>query len=56
MGAKGLIFWGILIGGTIGGYVPVIFGAGALSYISILGSGIGSLLGISIGSQLSEYF
>jgi hypothetical protein len=56
MGAKSLIFWGMLIGSVVGGYVPVLFGAGLLSYISILGNGIGALLGIYLGYKLSEYF
>jgi len=37
---------GMVFGSAIGGYVPVLFGAGAFSFISILGGGAGGILGI----------
>lgn len=55
MSVKTLVTLGIIVGSIVGGYVPVIFGAGLLSYSSILGSGIGSLLGIYVGYKLSNF-
>jgi hypothetical protein len=37
---------GMIIGSTIGGYVPMIFGAGLFSGLSLLGSLVGGLFGI----------
>jgi len=42
----------MVIGSIIGSYIPVLFGAGLFSYISILFSGIGGILGIWIGLKL----
>jgi len=41
-----LVWLFITIGGGIGGYLPTFFGAGALSGWSILGTLIGSFVGI----------
>jgi hypothetical protein len=51
---KGMLYLCINIGGMIGGYLPVLFGAGGLSAISILGSGIGGLLGIWVAYKLEN--
>lgn len=40
--------------GAVGGYVPVLFGAGALSGWSLLGGFIGGLVGIWVGFILSD--
>jgi len=53
MSAKALIFWGMLIGSVVGGYVPTLWGAGLMSYSSILTSALGALLGIWLGYKLS---
>jgi hypothetical protein len=45
MSRKKYIMIGMLIGSTIGGYAPVLFGADSLS-ASLVGSTIGGLLGI----------
>lgn len=42
---------GMIVGSIIGGYVPVFFGASFLSAWSLLGSGVGGLLGIWITYQ-----
>ncbi len=55
MSAKVLVFLGMTIGSIIGGYVPTLFGAGWLSYSSILFSGIGSIVGILVGYKLSNF-
>jgi hypothetical protein len=51
---KGLIYLGILIGGAIGSYVPVLLGQGAFSLASIFGSGVGSILGLWAGYKLGN--
>jgi len=54
MSSKTVIYIGMIIGSITGGYIPVLFGAGIFSYISILFSGIGGILGIWIGLKLSN--
>jgi hypothetical protein len=51
---KGLLYLCITIGGLVGGYLPVLFGAGGLSAVSILGSGVGSVLGIWVAYRLDN--
>lgn len=53
---KTLIWVGMIVGSLIGGYVPILFGASWLSFAAILGNGIGALLGIYVGYQLSNYW
>jgi hypothetical protein len=48
MSQKSLILIGLSIGSVIGGYLPTLFGADALSMWSILGSGVGAILGIYV--------
>jgi uncharacterized membrane protein YeaQ/YmgE (transglycosylase-associated protein family) len=43
------IWLGILIGSTIGGFIPELWGAGLLSYSSVLLSTVGALAGIWFG-------
>lgn len=52
---KGLIMLMSGVGGTIGGYLPVILGAGELSGWSILGGLIGGVVGIWAGIKLSDF-
>lgn len=52
---KGLIYLFIGIGGTIGSYLPVwLFQAGFLSGWSILGTTIGSFVGLWAGVKLQS--
>ncbi|MCL5784757.1 MAG: hypothetical protein M1142_05410 [Patescibacteria group bacterium] len=55
MSTKTLVMLGMTIGSIIGGYVPVLFGASMLSYTSVLGSGVGGLLGIWAGYKIGQY-
>ncbi len=55
MSSKTLIFLGMFIGSIIGGYIPVLFGDSMFSYISVITSGLGSLLGIWVGYKISKY-
>jgi len=43
---------GFTIGSLLGSYIPILFGAGLLSYSSVLFSGIGGIAGIYIGYKL----
>jgi len=54
MSPKTLIWIGASVGGFIGGYVPLMFGADSLSLSSIIGSMIGGLLGIYGGYKISQ--
>jgi len=47
------IWIGILIGSTIGGFVPALWGADLISYSGILFSGIGAVVGLFIGYKLA---
>lgn len=48
--------FGMIAGSFIGGYVPVLFGADLLSFTSIIGNGIGGILGIWIAFKLTQGF
>jgi hypothetical protein len=54
MKAKTLIMIGMVVGSTIGGYVPSLWGGGAFSMASVVFGGIGGLLGIWAGFKLSR--
>ncbi len=50
---KTVMYLFISIGGMIGGYIPVLFGASGIGAWSILGSTIGGLAGIWAAAKLS---
>ena len=47
------IWLGILVGSTIGGFVPELWGAGMLSYSSVLLSTVGGFVGLWLGAMAS---
>jgi uncharacterized membrane protein YeaQ/YmgE (transglycosylase-associated protein family) len=47
------IWFGILIGSTIGGFIPDLWGAGLFSYSSVLLSAIGAFAGLWLGYKMS---
>ncbi len=55
MSSKVFVFIGMMIGSTIGGYLPTLFGAGLISFSSVFFSGVGAILGIWIGYKLSDF-
>jgi hypothetical protein len=55
MSAKTLVFIGMTIGSIIGGYIPMLWGAGLFSYSSVLFSGLGGILGVLIAYKLSNF-
>jgi uncharacterized membrane protein YeaQ/YmgE (transglycosylase-associated protein family) len=50
---QGRIWVGILIGSTIGGFIPELWGADLFSYSAVLLSGVGALVGLFIGYKLA---
>jgi hypothetical protein len=51
---KTLIWIGMLVGATAGGYVPVLFGGQLLSLSSIVGNTVGGALGVFAGYKLAQ--
>jgi len=47
------IWLGILVGSTIGGFVPELWGAGLLSYSSVALSTVGAFVGLWLGAMAS---
>lgn len=54
MNSKSLIMIGLVVGSTLGSYLPTLWGAGWLSIASVLTGGIGGLLGIWAGYKVSR--
>jgi hypothetical protein len=54
MTSKSLIWIFMAIGSTIGSYVPTLWGAGFLSFSSVILSAVGGIIGIWIGFKLSS--
>jgi uncharacterized membrane protein YeaQ/YmgE (transglycosylase-associated protein family) len=52
MPSRLLIWVSIIIGSTIGGIIPELWGAGMFSYLSLLLSGIGALVGLWIAFKM----
>ncbi len=55
MNSKSLIWIGMTVGSTIGGYIPTLWGDSFLSFTSILLTAIGGFAGIYIGFKISNY-
>jgi hypothetical protein len=51
---KTVMYLFITIGGAIGAYLPVLFGANGFSVWSVIGSTIGGLAGIWAAYKISE--
>ncbi len=54
MNSKSLIWIGVAVGSTIGAYIPALWGAGVLSFSSIILSMFGGLAGIWAGFKLGQ--
>jgi len=52
MSTKTLLYFGGFVGSTIGGMIPLLWGAGFLSYSSILLSGMFGILGVLVTLKL----
>jgi hypothetical protein len=55
MTPKSLIYIFLTIGSIAGGWIPILWGADALSFQSFLGAFIGAILGIWGGYKLGQY-
>ena len=51
---RGVIGICVLLGGTVGGYVPVLWGASSLGAQSLLFGAIGSILGVFAGARIAD--
>jgi hypothetical protein len=56
MSLKSIVLLGMLVGSTIGGLVPILWGAEILSFSSILGNLIGGFLGIWGGYKIGQRY
>ncbi len=51
---KKLVWFGLIVGSTLGGMVPSLWGADVFSFSSIILSAVGGLLGIYLGYLLGR--
>jgi len=52
MPSRPLLWFAILVGSTVGGFIPEMWGDGIFSYSSVLFSGIGALVGMYIAFKI----
>ncbi len=52
MPSRSVTWVAIIVGSTIGGFIPELWDAGMLSYSSLLLSGIGALVGLWIAYKI----
>ena len=51
---KQIIWIGLFIGSTIGGLIPLLWGASAFSFSSIILSSLGGMLGIYVAYKITH--
>ena len=51
---KRAIWFGMILGGVIGGYIPMLWGADYFSFASIIFNALGAILGIWIAFKLTH--
>jgi len=54
MSSRSLVWVSVSLGSLIGGAVPALFGAGALSMAAFVGGVVGSLAGLWAGVRLTD--
>ena len=54
MESNRLIWLGMVIGSTIGGFIPELWGAGLISFSGILFSAVGAIAGIWVMFKISH--
>lgn len=54
MEKKKLIWIGMFVGGTVGSFIPALWGDSTLSLSSVLLSGVGGFLGIWFGVKFGD--
>ena len=56
MSAKSFIMIGMVVGSTVGGFLPELWGGGIFSFSSVILTFIGGAIGIWVGYKLSRNF
>ena len=56
MSRKTIIWIGVGIGSTVGGFLPMIWGGSLAGISSVFLTAAGGIAGIYFGNKLSEYF
>lgn len=51
-----LVMIGLTVGSIIGGFVPMLWGAGFLSYSSLVANAVGGILGVIVTVKLTQDF
>ncbi|MFH0947815.1 MAG: hypothetical protein V1833_02305 [Elusimicrobiota bacterium] len=54
MSSKKMMMLGLFVGSTIGGYIPILLGAGMFSFSSLFGSGVGGIIGIWLAKKITD--
>ena len=54
MESKRMIYLGMLLGGTIGGYLPTLWGDSYFSFWSLILNAVGAIIGIYIAFKLTR--
>jgi len=52
---KSIIWVGAIVGSTLGGFIPILWGSDFLSFSSVIFTGLGGILGIWLGYRLNNY-
>ena len=55
MDTKKTVMLGMVVGSTIGGLVPMLWGAGMFDFSSVIFTGAGGVLGIWLGFKLANW-
>jgi hypothetical protein len=54
MSSKTSIWVGMMVGSTIGSYIPLLWGAGMFSFSSVILGSLGAMAGIYMGFKMSQ--
>jgi hypothetical protein len=54
MSQKTIIWIGVIVGSTIGGYIPTFFGSSFLSLASLIGNTIGGFVGLYLAYKFTS--
>lgn len=55
MSSKPMIWIGMFVGSTAGGFVPLLWGGSAFSFSGIIWNAVGAMAGIWAGYKLSDW-
>jgi uncharacterized membrane protein YeaQ/YmgE (transglycosylase-associated protein family) len=56
MSTKSFIWIGMFVGSTIGGFIPMMWGADMFSFSSVIFNAIGAIVGIYLGFKMGQNF